>query len=677
MTIVAATRNETYALPSMRRAVRNLLDGIPFQLHKMVHPSDQVLVKVNMGCSGARKPEDRFTTHPLFVQAIIEALQDCRAHVFFGDDVSRSGKHAEHIWRSTGMWDVANYTGARLVDFVTCGAKEVRGSLLYPRNYLISNIRFEADVTINAANCRSHAAIIMSGAIKNMFGLVVGRRKLLIHKLFRENIRSFARAIADIHRIVKADLSFLDITTFVAGCGCGEEIHKVGLILASPDPVAIDALAAQAVGYDDLRIWTTYWGNRLGIGCGDTQRIQVRGTEFRNILSLSLKKPSLLPETSAGNIYDRLTNFLNNTILRPRPVISSDKCTACGDCAERCPVHCIDLIPAGRFRIDLGRCVDCECCLAVCEQDAVSLQFRGLAREARRVTKEIALVTKCQAGLAVVQVIGMALLAVSVALMLINTVGLFLPLRSKLVSADKADLSAEHVLSSQEAFAKLHTLQTTDRERFALEASHIIGDGILHIEGDHLWPQDDPRFVAYHYTIPIWENWVLFLLRYVHPSTYLYYELCDWQRAINRGIGRCGQQSMALVGFLEEHGYRTGFVYLTSHTVATAETVPGRWIVLDPDYGISMPSTLEQLVANRALLETYYERHLVHRPWAFFTDRAPTVIYGGPEVRFPKACIIERISYVVKWVGPIGIGLLGLSGLRRKKFKANSIGSSS
>ncbi len=246
MSIVAATSNIVHTRPSVNAAVRTLLDNLPESLPKTVKRGDRVLVKVNMGCSGLRNPEDGFTTHPLFAAAIIEALKDCGANVSFGDDVSRAGKYVGKIWQSTGMSEVARRTGAKLVDFTASGAKEVRGSLLYPRNYLITNAFLDADITINVANCRSHSGVVLSGAIKNMFGVVVGKRKELIHKLFQGNIRNFARAIVDIHKVVKPELSFLDLTNFNAGVGCGTELRPVGLMLASSDPVALDTLAAVA-----------------------------------------------------------------------------------------------------------------------------------------------------------------------------------------------------------------------------------------------------------------------------------------------------------------------------------------------------------------------------------------------------------------------------------------------
>jgi hypothetical protein len=98
--------------------------------------------------------------------------------------------------------------------------------------------------------------------------------------------------------------------------------------------------------------------------------------------------------------------------------------------------------------------------------------------------------------------------------------------------------------------------------------------------------------------------------------------------------------------------------------VATAETSVGRWIVLDPDFGVAIPYDLGTLTADRALLETYYARHLERHPWAMYTSATPTVTYGGALVRYPKACRIERLSYIVKWLGPVVLGVLGFAGLR-------------
>jgi uncharacterized protein (DUF362 family)/ferredoxin len=381
---VAAAPNESHTSVSVNRAVPDLLHALEPPVNTLVKHGDRVLVKVNMGCSGARNPEDRFTTHPVWLEAVIRALQDLGAKVFFGDDVARAGKHCEHIWETTGMREVAKRTGATLIDFVSYGAREVRGGLLYPRTYLVTNAYFSADVIINAANCRSHANIGMSGAIKNMFGCVVGLRKQRIHNLFPGDVQRFARVIADVHRTIPADFSILDLTSVVEAHGGVSQVRSVGLVLASTDPVAVDTVAAEAIGYDRLQVWPTYFGNQLGLGCNDPEQISIRGLDWKTFPKQRLAFP-MISEMKPPGILDRMSAMVNNGVLRPRPVITASQCTSCGDCATRCPIQCIDPTANGTYVINVSKCADCGCCLKVCEQGAVGLQFTGLAKIVRGV----------------------------------------------------------------------------------------------------------------------------------------------------------------------------------------------------------------------------------------------------------------------------------------------------
>jgi len=64
---------------------------------------------------------------------------------------------------------------------------------------------------------------------------------------------------------VKPTVSFLDATTVREGQGVADVIRPVGLILGSTDAVALDTLAAHAIGYDQLTVWTTIHANAVGL----------------------------------------------------------------------------------------------------------------------------------------------------------------------------------------------------------------------------------------------------------------------------------------------------------------------------------------------------------------------------------------------------------------------------
>jgi Pyruvate/2-oxoacid:ferredoxin oxidoreductase delta subunit len=216
--------------------------------------------------------------------------------------------------------------------------------------------------------------------MKNMFGCVIGLRKELIHKLFPGQPKVFSRVIADIYRTISPNLSFLDLTSAVEGAGFQTATRPVGLMLASTDGVALDTEAAHAIGYESLPLWIAHYGNKFGVGCNRLDRIRIRGIDWEAFKRQTLKHPWMYSGTSVS-CYDRITALLNNTLLRPRPVISPAACTACGDCIVRCPVNCITPQAGDQpYRIALSRCADCGCCSKVCEAEAIELRLVGFSK---------------------------------------------------------------------------------------------------------------------------------------------------------------------------------------------------------------------------------------------------------------------------------------------------------
>lgn len=380
--IVSAAKSESYTRSSISKAVRFLLDHMDPPLSSIVKRGSRVLLKVNMGCMGLRDPAERMTSHPLYVEAVVEALIDCGAIVTMGDDVSRARVY-ESIWIKTCMRDVAARTGARLVDFLQAGGREVRGHLLYPRTHFITNLVFEADVIVNAASCRSHVTVTMSGAIKNMFGVLLGKRKERLHAIFQD-VRDFSRAVVDVHSLARPTVSFLDLTTVLEGDGVVNAVQCVGLILAGTDVVSLDTVAAHAIGYEKLTIWPTIYAAMAGFGCPNMENITIRGIDWAAFEKKSLvypKPPRLLNES----IWDRATRFASHTFLRPRPIVESALCSACGECTQRCPADAISLNAPTPARIDLDRCADCGCCIKTCPEGAVALGFSGFPGLVRKI----------------------------------------------------------------------------------------------------------------------------------------------------------------------------------------------------------------------------------------------------------------------------------------------------
>ena len=101
---------------------------------------------------------------------------------------------------------------------------------------LITNLVFDADVVVNAANCRSLSDVVLSGAIKNMFGAMLGTRRSRLHGMFPRS-RDFSQVLVDIYRVIRPQVSFLDLTSVIEAQSLAPEIQPVGLMLGIEIPL--------------------------------------------------------------------------------------------------------------------------------------------------------------------------------------------------------------------------------------------------------------------------------------------------------------------------------------------------------------------------------------------------------------------------------------------------------
>ena len=62
------------------------------------------------------------------------------------------------------------------------------------------------------------------------------------------------------------------------------------------------------------------------------------------------------------------------------PELDEESCTPCSRCADRCPMHAIELDEAnGSVFMDHDTCIGCGVCVTPCIQDAISLTQRPAA----------------------------------------------------------------------------------------------------------------------------------------------------------------------------------------------------------------------------------------------------------------------------------------------------------
>ncbi|MEW5725371.1 MAG: DUF362 domain-containing protein, partial [Thermodesulfobacteriota bacterium] len=120
-------------------------------------------------------------------------------------------------------------------------------------------------------------------ALKNMMGLSTYDPTLRYFHFgagggdWYDNLDHLSQCIADINLVRQPDLIVADATEFLASGGPGGpgRVKKAGQVLASVDPVCVDAYGARLLGYDvrDLPMLAKAEGH--GLGQMDLDRVNV------------------------------------------------------------------------------------------------------------------------------------------------------------------------------------------------------------------------------------------------------------------------------------------------------------------------------------------------------------------------------------------------------------------
>jgi uncharacterized protein (DUF362 family)/NAD-dependent dihydropyrimidine dehydrogenase PreA subunit len=367
--VVSVVSCQAYDLDLVRQAVDAVLAPLG-GIRRFVGPGMRVLLKPNLLNDAG--PDRGTTTHPVVVRAVAEQVQEAGGTALIGDSPGGPIGDNPRVWRASGMVEVAEKVGARLIPFDQVVWKRLEGTDGEPAaNYFISSPVLEADLVINLPKLKTHVLTFYTGAVKNLYGVIPGTRKREFH-LRAPGVVDFSSVLVDVLELVQPGLTLLDGVLGVEGNGPGLKGTRrhYGCLAASADPVAVDAAISRSLGYRAGEILHLDLASGRGLGVSDLDAIHVEGE--RRALDFGQVE---LPKT---HWYYRVPSWASAPLgrfTRVRPRLLASLCIGCGRCAEVCPR---DAIAAGRPPvIDLDACIGCFCCVEICPQGAIDLR-RGL-----------------------------------------------------------------------------------------------------------------------------------------------------------------------------------------------------------------------------------------------------------------------------------------------------------
>ncbi|MFA5205440.1 MAG: DUF362 domain-containing protein [Lentisphaeria bacterium] len=365
---VAAVRCPDYREPEVDRAVRAalaLLGGLAAHLR----PGQTVLLKPNL--LSARPPEQAVTTHPAVVAALVRLCWEAgAARVWIGD--SPAGNHPEGVlWEKTGMAAVAAATGAELKSFHGPLRTRPCAGIDLPSPAWLD----EVDLLVSVPKLKTHGLTLLTGAVKNLYGLVAGQAKANFHGHFPTPL-AMSTFLAELYGVFKPGLAVMDAVVAMEGEGPANGRPKpLGLILAGTDGVAVDAAAAGVLGLTPEQIPLLRVAAARGFGRTDGFERVGDGVA---VLAAARMRPSLgrLLQCIPEPLFKLVTR-----LVRCRPRINRRLCNGCGICARTCPRGAIRWQPGGGppDGIDNARCILCLCCCESCPNHAIAMN-RSLLR---------------------------------------------------------------------------------------------------------------------------------------------------------------------------------------------------------------------------------------------------------------------------------------------------------
>lgn len=329
-----------------------------------VKRNEVVLVKPNL--LGPHAPDKAVTTHPVFTSAMIEVLKSFGAIPVLGDSPSVADKY-EKVLAETGMLDVAR---KHKIDILNFSERDVVEYIFKLNNepikiYLTKAIN-EVDSVISLPKFKTHGLMILTAAIKNLYGLVPGLLKTEYHRLYPDPT-SFSKLLASILYFVKPKLKLTVIDAIVGMDGNGPangRIRKLDFMIASGDALLMDVFLSELIRVKSNPL--TKICSELKLGEFEIEQRDLFGDK------IVLNDFQIPPAHYINYVPKFVTNAFTGLIYFNLK-INRRKCRRCMKCFKVCPASAITEVK-GTLYIDRNKCLKCMCCHEVCPHDSIEVE---------------------------------------------------------------------------------------------------------------------------------------------------------------------------------------------------------------------------------------------------------------------------------------------------------------
>ena len=243
-----------------------------------VKSGDIVLIKPNIGVPVA--VGNASVTNPDVVRAIANMVREKGARAIIGESAGVMDD-TESCIRATG-YDKLRAEGYEVIDLK--GKKTATIKVPVPKGKALKvvtlpKIVLDAKLIISVPVIKTHGGEKVTLALKNMKGVLPDAIKKKFHTVY-----GVGQGVVDLLTVVRPGLAVVDGILAQEGLGpvLGTPV-EMGLIIASKDPVAADAVTSTVIGFDPKEVRIIDGASKAGIGTADLEKIEVVGNSIKEV----------------------------------------------------------------------------------------------------------------------------------------------------------------------------------------------------------------------------------------------------------------------------------------------------------------------------------------------------------------------------------------------------------
>jgi hypothetical protein len=244
---------------------------------------------------------------------------------------------------------------------------------------------------------------------------------------------------------------------------------------------------------------------------------------------------------------------------------------------------------------------------------------------------------------------------ISMLLLLINLVGVLVPLRNPAVDEGISfgGKVRQPQYSADQVYEQMNRIADIDEQypEYVKRLTQLIFDGTV-----HYWEENEAGN-PFNLRVPLRENFILYFTHLLRGDR-ANYEFCRAERAIERAASVCSQSSKILADILGRNRVKAHIVGLEGHVVVRArvDNEADTWWVLDADYGVVIERDIDEIEADLDFVREAYLRQ------GYSESVVDTLVeIYGPEdnqiIDENLECEQEDHLYLLKWLLPI-LGLI-------------------